>query len=122
MNKTEKPSASPDRKPDSAPENPVSRGPRAPGACPPTPEDEHLRLPHERDQSRRATASEPDPAMRQAHQDLNEGQVDTDMRATPGLDAQRRARQVPGAGGQRQNAAASGPPSPPAPRATPRKR
>ncbi len=38
--------------------------------------------------------------MRQAHRDLEAGLVDTDMRATPGLDAQRRTKLVPGAAGK----------------------
>ena len=53
---------------------------------------------------RRAKAALPadalDPRIAQAKKDLDAGQVDTDMHATPGLDAQRRARLVPGAGGQ----------------------
>ena len=60
----------------------------------------NLPLPHERDQSIDATAPEPDPKMVQAQRDIEAGQVDTDMRATPGLDAQRRARMVPGPGGK----------------------
>lgn len=44
------------------------------------------------------TATQPDPVMRQAKRDLDAGMVDTDLRATAGLDAQRRARLVPGAG------------------------
>ena len=36
------------------------------------------------------TAATPDPAIEQARRDLAAGQVDTDLRATPGLDAQRR--------------------------------
>lgn len=84
-----------------APRNVVDRTPRAPGSPPPADgTQDHLELPHESDQSTHATASEPDPTMRQAHQDLQKGQVDTDMRATPGLDAQRRQRYVRGAGGQ----------------------
>lgn len=59
-----------------------------------------LPLPHERDQSVDATAPAPDPKMVQAQRDIEAGQVDTDMHATPGLDAQRRARLVPGAGGK----------------------
>lgn len=78
----------------------VSKAPRTPGAGPATPEDDGLELPHERDQALDGTASAPDPAMKQAHEDLKRGMVDTDMRATPGLDAERRARQVPGPGGQ----------------------
>ena len=46
------------------------------------------------------TAPAPDPKMLQAQRDLDAGLVDTDMRATPGMDAQRRAKLVPGAGGK----------------------
>ena len=46
------------------------------------------------------TAPDPDPKMQQAKRDLDAGMVDTDMRATPGLDAQRRTKLVPGAGGK----------------------
>lgn len=67
---------------------------------PPTDLGTPLPLPHERDQSTAATATEPDPVMAQAKRDIDAGLVDTDMRATPGLDAQRRARLVPGAGGK----------------------
>jgi hypothetical protein len=59
-----------------------------------------LKLPHERDESTNVTAELPDPLMVQAKRDLDAGQVDTDMHATPGLDAQRRARLVPGPGGK----------------------
>jgi hypothetical protein len=59
-----------------------------------------LALPHERDESTPATAMVPDPAMVQAKRDIDAGMVDTDMRATPGLDAKRRARLVPGPGGK----------------------
>jgi hypothetical protein len=38
--------------------------------------------------------------MAQAQRDIDAGLVDTDMHATPGLDAQRRARLVPGPGGK----------------------
>lgn len=51
-----------------------------------------LRLPHERDQSTDATSDQPDPVMRQAHDDLAAGQVDTDLHQTPGLDAQQRKK------------------------------
>jgi hypothetical protein len=84
-----------------SPSNLVSKTPRTPGSSPVAPEDDKLELPHERDQAADSTASAPDPAMKQAHEDLKKGMVDTDMRATPGLDAERRARQVPGPGGQR---------------------
>lgn len=60
-----------------------------------------LPLPHERDQSIEATATAPDPKMVQAQRDIEAGLVDTDMRATPGLDAKRRARLVPGPGGKK---------------------
>jgi hypothetical protein len=36
----------------------------------------------------------------QAKRDIVTGMVDTDMRATPGLDAQLRVRWVPGPGGK----------------------
>lgn len=60
-----------------------------------------LALPHERDESTdAATAGAPDPVMAQAKRDVDAGLVDTDMRATPGLDVKRRARLVPGPGGK----------------------
>lgn len=94
--------------------------PRAPDPTPSDKADDHLRLPHERDQSTDSTADAPDPGMRQAHEDLQEGQVDTDMRATPGLDAGRRAGYVPGAGGKSPSQKAP-PSSPTAPRKDPRR-
>ena len=42
----------------------------------------------------------PEAVMTQAKRDLDAGLVDTDMRATAGLDAKRRARLVPGPGGK----------------------
>ena len=59
-----------------------------------------LPLPHERDENNPATARAPDPVIAQAKRDLDAGQVDTDMRATAGLDADRRAQMVPGSGGK----------------------
>ena len=59
-----------------------------------------LALPHERDESADATAQAPDPVMVQAKRDIDAGLVDTDMRATPGLDANLRERLVPGPGGK----------------------
>lgn len=53
------------------------------------------RLPHELDQSQGAVATKPDPVIEQAKRDIDAGLVDTDMRATPGLDAQRREALVP---------------------------
>lgn len=81
--------------------DPAPRGtpPVAPGAPPATPEPE-LPLPHERDEFSGSVAQAPDPVMEQAKRDIDAGMVDTDMRATPGLDAQRRAKLVPGPGGQ----------------------
>lgn len=70
------------------------RGAKAPRLNPDLP------LPHERDEMIGATAQAPDPMMVQAQRDLDAGLVDTDMHATPGLDAQRRTRLVPGPGGK----------------------
>ena len=50
--------------------------------------------------SETVTAAAPDEVMKQAKRDLDAGQVDTDMRATPGLDAKRRSILVPGPGGK----------------------
>ncbi len=78
------------------------QAPRAPGTQRPASTQEtppragqgrgssRLELPHERDQNLPATAAQPAPVMKQAARDLEQGQVDTDMRSTPGLDAQRR--------------------------------
>ena len=70
------------------------RGAKAPESAP------GLALPHERDESTDATAVAPDPVVAQAKRDIDAGMVDTDMRATPGLDAELRARLVPGPGGK----------------------
>ena len=51
-------------------------------------------LPHERDQALGGVQHEPTGVIEQAKRDLDAGQVDTDMRATPGLDAQRRDKLV----------------------------
>lgn len=59
-----------------------------------------LAMPHERDEAAPATAAKPDPQMVQAKRDLDAGLVDTDMHATAGVDAERRAQLVPGAGGK----------------------
>ena len=77
----------------------VGKAPRAPGAGAAS-KGVGMPLPHERDESTPSVAAEPDPVMVQAHLDIEAGLVDTDMRATPGLDAQRRATLVPGAGGK----------------------
>ena len=52
-------------------------------------------LPHETDQALGQVAAKPDPVIVQAKRDIDAGMVDTDMRATPGLDAERRAHLVP---------------------------
>jgi hypothetical protein len=57
-------------------------------------------LPHETDESTSNVASAPDPQVAQAKRDLDAGMVDTDMRATPGLDADLRKKMVPGPGGE----------------------
>ncbi len=57
-------------------------------------------LPHERDESVGAVAVAPDRVIARAKLDIDAGLVDTDMRATPGLDAARREQLVPGPGGQ----------------------
>ena len=58
-----------------------------------------LKLPHERDESLGAAGRAPRKVIEQARRDLEAGLVDTDMRATPGLDAQRRRLLVkPGPG------------------------
>ena len=75
----------------------ASKGPRrakAPRSAPGLP------LPHERDESPDPAAVAPDPVIAQAKRDIDAGMVDTDMRATPGLDAKLRARLVPGPGGK----------------------
>jgi hypothetical protein len=59
-----------------------------------------LALMHESDQSTKTTAEVPDPVMAQAKRDIDAGLVNTDMRATPGLDAQLRAHLVPGPAGK----------------------
>ena len=71
---------------------PAPTGPATPEAT--------LALPHERDETIHATAVEPDPVIAQAKRDIDAGLVDTDMRATPGLDAKLRAKLVPGPGGK----------------------
>lgn len=93
--------ATPPRQGRVAPASPVAVPPR-PAAPPlpaldpapvPTPAPDAADRTHE-------TAAQPDPVMVQAKHDLDAGQVDTDLRATAGLDARRRARLVPGPGGQ----------------------
>jgi hypothetical protein len=45
-------------------------------------------------------AASPNPKIEQAKRDIDAGMVDTDMRATPGLDARLRSKLVPGEGGK----------------------
>lgn len=81
----------------------LARSGRAPAAgksAAPPPLGRGLALPHERDESGPAAAVEPDPVIAQAKRDIDAGLVDTDMRATPGLDAALRAKLVPGPGGK----------------------
>jgi hypothetical protein len=59
-----------------------------------------LAMPHERDEAIPTVAPGPDPKIVQAKRDLDAGLVDTDMRATPGLDAALRKKMVPGPGGK----------------------
>ncbi len=68
----------------------VGKPPHAPGQAAPSEAGVGLPLPHERDESTGMTTATPDPVIDQASRDLAAGQVDTDLRATPGLDAQRR--------------------------------
>ncbi len=65
-------------------------------------------LPHEFDQALGQVAAEPDPIIVQAKRDLDAGMVDTDMRVTPGLDAERRARLVPEPAGKPEVSPAAG--------------
>ena len=58
-----------------------------------------LPLPHERDQSTGQTDPQPREVIRQAKRDIDKGLVDTDMRATPGLDAERREEMLKPKGG-----------------------
>jgi hypothetical protein len=50
------------------------------------------------DESVNGASPTPDPVIKQAKRDLDAGLVDTDMRATPGLDAKQRAKLVPSKG------------------------
>lgn len=98
------PPAPPEQRPiERPPTGPTTIG-AAPAPADPAPTDsaaDGLPLPHERDQGRAAVNPQPQPVIEQAKRDLDAGLVDTDMRATPGLDALARQRLVPGAGGQR---------------------
>ena len=81
--------------------DPAARGPQVGPRRAKAPRSEPgLPLPHERDESPDPAAVAPDPVIAQAKRDIDAGMVDTDMRATPGLDAELRARLVPGPGGK----------------------
>ena len=49
-----------------------------------------MRMPFEQDQSSDSSADQPHDKMRQAKKDLDAGMVDTDLRNSPGQDAERR--------------------------------
>ena len=91
----------------SAPRRMLDKSPVSPGTLRPNDVSESAddaQLPHERDQSTGgdstggmgtgAAGERQREVMGQAQDDLRQGQVDTDMRATPGLDAERRDRMV----------------------------
>lgn len=93
------PASTPQRPPADMPGNDHDTGqPPAPVREPHTaPPVQDLALPHERDQGPATGTDGPgpvDPVIAQAHADLANGLVDTDLRATPGLDAQRRKDMV----------------------------
>lgn len=60
--------------------------------------DKEMRLPHERDQSADSTSPRIDPRIKQAKEDIDAGQVDTDLRQAPGLDAAARKKIMDKAG------------------------
>jgi len=70
-----------------------------------------LAQPHERDESIDIPVAAPDPVMLQAKRDIDAGLVDTDMHATPGLDAALRKQMVPGPGGKPLSQNSEEPPS-----------
>ncbi|OWQ92200.1 hypothetical protein CDN99_07620 [Roseateles aquatilis] len=102
--KADRPTPAPRRMLDKAPVSPGSKRSKdsASGS------DNDAQLPHERDQSTGADSTggmgtgaagqQQREVIGQAHDDLKQGQVDTDLRATPGLDAERRDRLVKNAG------------------------
>lgn len=55
-----------------------------------------LPLPHERDGAPDTARPQREAKGVQAHKDLTQGQVDTDLHATPGLDAQQLKHLLPG--------------------------
>jgi len=79
----------------------LSKGPTAPGQ-PGADGSDEVQMPHERDESvggdstsgqgSGAAGENQRRVAQRAADDLEQGQVDTDLRATPGLDAERRGR------------------------------
>jgi hypothetical protein len=59
------------------------------------PQNSGRKLPGERDDAMDSAGRTSEELLRQAARDLQAGQVDTDLRATPGLDAPRRRKLVP---------------------------
>jgi len=85
------------RSPTAQPVKGKAKAPLAPEAAP---SPGAALLTHDRDESSNSAAAAPDPVIQQAKRDLDAGKIDTDLRATPGLDATRRAELVPDAGGK----------------------
>lgn len=52
----------------------------------PEDDEQDFRMPHERDESEDSQESEPREVMKRAYDDLKEGQMDTDLRETGGVD------------------------------------
>lgn len=77
----------------------VGKGSAAPGSTSSS-HAKDVAMPHEKDESTSNVAEAPDPKIVQAKRDIDAGLVDTDMRATPGLDAELRKKMVPGPGGK----------------------
>ncbi len=82
MTSTSKPRTTPAPSADAVPEGQPAAG-------------RDLPLPHERDASSGQVAEAPDPMILRAKKDLDDGQVDTDMWGTAGLDHARKERLVP---------------------------
>lgn len=77
----------------------VGAAPTAAGSSP-ADRGRGLPMPHERDESSGGAGTQhqesPDPVIEQAHRDLADGLVDTDMRAPSGLDAEQRRKLMSG--------------------------
>ena len=77
----------------------IGKAPVAPGQPLDDARGEGLATPHERDESVGSpAAAAPRAVIEQARRDLESGQVDTDLRGTPGLDAARREEVLRGGG------------------------